>query len=286
VETEFERLRKKVENFPSASAYNRLAELARLNGGAAEAMAICQRCIKEFPRNGQSYVILAEIALTEGRKADAISLLKDAVERDVRSYSGHRMLADHYEEAQDYANALRHLKMIQAFRPADAGVLDKIKRLQPLVGANPSTQTSITSMQRSVTSAVRSAVANGARAPEPRTTTTARQDALSGLCAEQGVQGAVVADAQGRVVLTRGIADDVADVLAALACDMAAAQRAVFAQCGAEQLTGWTVDAEAAQIIAFQREPGLTLAVLAKPGVRAALLELRARQALIDLGAA
>ena len=81
MESEFERLRKKVENYPSASAYNRLAELARLNKDDPEAERICQRCLKEFPRNGQAYVILAEIALAAGRSDDALKSLHLAVER-------------------------------------------------------------------------------------------------------------------------------------------------------------------------------------------------------------
>ncbi len=289
MESEFERLRKKVENFPSASAYNRLAELARLNGNAPDAVAICQRCTKEFPRNGQAYVIMAEIALTEGKRPEAMELLKEAVERDSRSYSGHRMLADHYEDQKDFAAALRHLKLIQGFRPADQGVLSKIQHLTGLAGGTAAavgavTQTTVTSLHAAVPGATRSAPTGATRAPEPKAAT--RDDALAALCGEQGVLGAVVADTSGRVVLARNLPDDRADILAALATDMAAAQRAVFAVVGNEPPTGWTVDAEQGQIIAFQREPGLTLAVLAKPGVRAALLELRARQALIDLGAA
>lgn len=286
MESEFERLRKKVENFPSASAYNRLAELARLNGNVPDAVAICQRCTKEFPRNGQAYVILAEIALTEGKRPEAMNLLREAVERDSRSYSGHRMLADHYEEQKDFAAALRHLRQIQGFRPADQGVLSKIQQLNGLAGAAghapaAAVQTSVTSL--SANGAMRGPQTNATRAPEAKP--ASRQDALAGLCSEQGVIGAVVADPSGRVVVVRNLADDRADILAALATDMAAAQRAVFVAAGNEPPTGWAIDAELGQIIAFQREPGLTLAVLAKPGVRAALLELRARQALIDLGA-
>ena len=69
MESEIERLRKKVENFPSASLYNRLAELARQAGNSEEAEDICRRCIKEFPRNGQAYVILAEIEAARGARA-------------------------------------------------------------------------------------------------------------------------------------------------------------------------------------------------------------------------
>jgi tetratricopeptide (TPR) repeat protein len=117
VESELERLRKKVENFPSASAYNRLAELLRLAGDATEAGAVCQRCVKEFPRNGQAYVILAEIEIANGRKEDAVKHLQTAVERDNRSYAAHKMLADHYCETARQPQALQHLRQILTFKP-------------------------------------------------------------------------------------------------------------------------------------------------------------------------
>ena len=119
VESEFERLRKKVENFPSASAYNRLAELARMNGDEAEAQRICLRCVKEFPRNGQAYVILGEIAANAKNKEEAIKHLLAAIERDARSYAAHRNLAELYEADNNPTKALHHLRQILVFKPGD-----------------------------------------------------------------------------------------------------------------------------------------------------------------------
>lgn len=123
VESELERLRKKVENFPSASLYNRLAELERLNGNGAEADTVCRKCIREFPRNGQAYVILAELQLAAGSRSEAQTLLHTAIERDARCYAGYRLLADLLVDGKDVPKdvpkAIWLLQQILTFKPND-----------------------------------------------------------------------------------------------------------------------------------------------------------------------
>lgn len=293
MESEYERLRKKVENYPSASAYNRLAELARLNGDDGEAERVCQRCIKEFPRNGQAYVILAEISLGRGRKDEALSQLHNAVERDARSYAGHRMLAEVYTNDQQLGKALHHLRQILVFKPGDPQVTTKIDELSARAGSSgaapaparkPSTNTFRGGNDAMANVAITPGgvpilTAKAAAAPNSRTAS------LHALCAETGVRGAVVADNQGRVVVVHGI-DAQADLLAALAADLTTCAAETLTSLGHNQLTSWIIEFDKGQILAFRRDAVLTLAILADPGVRAALLELRARQVLIDLGAA
>jgi hypothetical protein len=43
--------------------------------------------------------------------------------------------------------------------------------------------------------------------------------------------------------------------------------------------------AEQGQVLAFRREKTFSVVILAEPGVRPAMLEIRARQALVELGA-
>jgi hypothetical protein len=43
--------------------------------------------------------------------------------------------------------------------------------------------------------------------------------------------------------------------------------------------------AEQGQVLAFRREKNFSVVILAEPGVRPAMLEIRARQALVELGA-
>lgn len=286
MESEFDRLRKKVENYPSASAYNRLAELARMNQDDAEAERICQRCIKEFPRNGQAYVVLAEIALGSGKREEALKHLHNAIERDSRSYAGHRLLAELYA-TEHPAKALHHLRQILVFRPNDPPTVQKIEQISRAAGATgalPPAQP-----MRQATPLGTPIVTPGAVAALPAKATTSpasRTAAFSALCSEHGVRGAVIADHQGRVVVTQGLPDGHADLLAALAAEITAAATAGSKHLGQDQVASWLVEGEQGQVLAFKRDNLLTLAVLADPGVRAALLELRARQALIDLGAA
>ncbi len=284
MESEFERLRKKVENYPSASAYNRLAELARLNGDTPEAERICQRCTKEFPRNGQAFVILGEIAMVAGHKDEAVTHLNAAVERDQRSYSGHRLLSDLYAERGQTAKALHHLRQILHFKPNDPPVLQKIDQLSKSTGvaneptqANPVIKPGTGFVERTLTPRSLATLSTKS-GPQNRTA------ALAALCGENGVKGAVVSDQQGRVVVVHGIAEGSAELLAAFATEITKSSANTLQALGSDQVHSWIVEAEKGSVLAFKRDAQLTLAVLAGPGVRAALLELRARQALIDLG--
>ena len=277
VESELERLRKKVENFPSASAYNRLAELVRLGGDNPGAEQVCRRCIKEFPRNGQAYVILAEIELANGRKDEAIKNLLTAVERDNRSYAAHRMLADHYIEIARPPQALQHLRQILTFKPNDPAVLKKIEQI---TGKPPTA-----SVIRQVTGGSNAVVPGRPAEPTPLANKIIpAADGLAGLCAEAGVRGALIADEKGRVVSSKRLSPEQEDILAALAGEIAKAAEQSLTAVGQERLSMWTIVAEQGQVLSFKREQSFSVVILAEPGVRPAMLEIRARQALIDLG--
>ena len=108
---------------------------------------------------------------------------------------------------------------------------------------------------------------------------------LDGLCAENGVRGALIADASGRVVVAKNITGGQEDILAALALDVGKAGTQALGTLGIDRLTTWALGATDGQVLVFQRDASLATVVLADPGVRPAMLELRARQALIDMGA-
>lgn len=277
MESELERLRKKVENFPSASAYNRLAELVRLGGDIAGAEQVCRRCIKEFPRNGQAYVILAEIELANGRKDEAIKNLLTAVERDNRSYTAHRMLADHYIDCARPPQALQHLRQILTFKPNDPAVLQKIEQI---TGKPPTA-----SVTRQVAGSGNQAAPGRPSEPTPLANKIVpASDGLSGLCSEAGVRGALIADDKGRVVSSQRLNSQQEDLLAALASEICKAAQQGLATVGQGNLSMWTMVADQGQVLAFRREQTFTVVILAEPGVRPAMLEIRARQALIELG--
>lgn len=295
MESELERLRKKVENFPSASAYNRLAELMRLGGDVAGAAQACRRCIKEFPRNGQAYVILAEIEMNSGKKEDAVKNLVTAVERDPRSYTAHRMLADYYATNGKGSQALQHLRLILTFKANDPLVMQKIEQLTGKPATAPAAPPAASAVPS--TSIQRHAGATASAAPRPAQPSKndpipfspakgGPADSLTALCRESGVRGALIADDKGRVVASNGLNPGQEDLLAALAAEIGAASLLAIRAIGQDKLSTWTAAASQGQVLAFKRELPFSVVVLAEPGVRPAMLEIRARQALIDLGAA
>ena len=327
METEIERLRKKVENFPSASLYNRLAELVRQVGDETEAEAVCRRCIKEFPRSGQAYVILAELKSGQNKKAEAIHFLQQGLEKDPRSYAAHRLMAD---LADNRDAALHHLRQILTFKPNDPAT---VQRITELGGTVPSTTTALHRALSQPSSANPAATATNKMAPgtsrttrpavvprpaperdsnvplafpssqpsqpsqSPRpapagTVTTmlrsiggAKTAVLDALCMEVGVRGSCIVDAQGRVMMSKNLPAGQDELLAALSADILKAATATLATNGATAPATWVVVAVGGQVLTFSRDHSVSVVVLADPGVRPAMLELRARQALIDLGA-
>lgn len=267
MESELDRLRQKVENFPSPSSYTRLAELLRASGDVDGAVAACQRCIKEFPRTGQAYVILAEIDLAAGRKEDALKKLQTAAERDPRSFAAHRQLAEHYAGAGMIPQALAHLRQILTFKPNDPEILKRISDLAPK-GA-------------SVTATIAKA-----QVPKPAVASaTPVPQGLGPLVAEAGVRGALIADAHGRVVKSVGLEPGQDEILAALSAEFGRNATKAIDAAGQGGLVQWMLAANQGQVMAFTRDNNCSVVVLAEPGVRPALLEIRARQALAELGA-
>lgn len=322
MESEIDRLRKKVENFPSPSSYNRLAELLHLAKADAEAEAVCRKCVKEFPRNSQVFALLADIYLGQGKRQEASANLRAALERDGRNYAAHRMLADLLVEARDIAGAVAQLKQVLAFRAGDPAVVKRIGELESQlrgvpVGAvpvrtatppvpvrqvaatipqpvaappRPASQTPIPMPAATAApgSGVRPAAGQGSGASSAVRSTPGsgvRRSAFDALAGEAGVKGAVVVDQQGQVVLARGMGEGRDESLAAFAAALATSVAEVAQVAGYPAPSSWLLGAEQGQVLAFHRDNGFSVVALADPSVRPAMLELRARQALIDLGA-
>lgn len=315
VETEIERLRKKVENFPSASLYNRLAELARQAGDDAEAEIVCRRCIREFPRSGQAYVILAEIKSAQNKKAEAIHLLQQGIEKDPRSYAAHHLMAD---MADSKDQALHHLRQILQFKPNDPATVQRITELGGTVPSGTTARHKTISVSApppgagqpaapkpAVVPRPPAAVDQGAplpfpaavavpmpRQPSPGAATTllrsiggSKAAVLDAICMEAGVRGASIVDDQGRVVVSKNLPSGQDELLAALSSDILKTASGTLASFAAGAPSTWVLVAAGGQVLTFSRDRTVSVVVLADPGVRPAMLELRARQALIDLGA-
>jgi tetratricopeptide (TPR) repeat protein len=303
VESEIDRLRKKVENFPSPSSYNRLAELLHLAKQEGDAETVCRKCIKEFPRNAQVHVLLADILLSTGRRPDAMESLRSALERDGRNYAAARMYADLLAENRDLAGALAQLKQVLVYRPADAAVSKRIAELEGLnkgvpAGAMPTSRPASPAAAPAAASGVRpaatvsgvrpaaagSGVTPGTRAATPGS--GIRRSAYETLAIEAGVRAALIVDPTGQVVMARSGAglSSKEEALAALSAAIRGAATEVARLSGAPAPSAWVLCAEQGQVLSFHRDNGFSVVALAEPTVRPAMLELRARQALIDLG--
>ncbi len=313
MESEIDRLRKKVENFPSPSSYNRLAELLHLAKQEEEAESVCRKCIKEFPRNSQVYALLADIQLSTGRRGDAGTSLKAALERDGRNYAAARMYADYLAEARDVQGAIAQLKVVLSYRANDPPVLQRLSELEgqlkgvplgavqaqrpaaapaPVQRPAPAPAGSgIRPAQPAPVAAARPAElpagSNSGTRPAPASGSGVRRSAFDTLAAEGGVRAAVIVDQQGQVVMARAqpAAAGREDALAAFASAIGVAMADIARLAKHPTPASWVLGAEQGQVLTFQRENGFSVVTLADPTVRPAMLELRARQALIDLGA-
>ena len=311
MESEIDRLRKKVENFPSPSSYNRLAELLHLAKQEEEAESVCRKCIKEFPRNSQVHALLADIQLSTGRRAEAGTSLKAALERDGRNYAAARMYADYLAEARDVQGAIAQLKVVLSYRANDPPVLQRLSELEgqlkgvpvgavqaqrPAAAPTPVQRpapagSGIRPAQPAPVAAARPAElpagSNSGTRPAPASGSGVRRSAFDTLAAEGGVRAAVVVDPQGQVVMARALptAAGREDALAAFSSAIGVAMADIARLAKHPTPASWVLGAEQGQVLTFQRENGFSVVTLADPTVRPAMLELRARQALIDLGA-
>jgi predicted regulator of Ras-like GTPase activity (Roadblock/LC7/MglB family) len=112
-----------------------------------------------------------------------------------------------------------------------------------------------------------------------------RRSAFDTLAGENGVRAAVVVDPQGQVVLSRAAKPGSEDALAAFAAALGSGIADVAKIAGHPLPASWVLTAEQGQVLSFHRDNGFAVVALADTTVRPAMLELRARQALIDLGA-
>lgn len=326
MESEYDRLKKKVENFPSPSSYTRLAELARQMGQLAEAEAVCRRCTKEFPRGAQAFVLLAEMQQTAGHPAEALALVGQALEREPKNMPGLRLKAELLAAKGDPDAAVVILTQALAIRPNDPAItarLGELKRSSPpsaklapvaSAGAAPASSPappaspsinappSGSSVRPPGTSSGSSRSTSGVRpslqpfnpaGPSGTNATGVRPspppprpaNGIDGLAAEAGVRGAVVIDQGGRIVAAKGFTAGQDEIVAAYASEVTKGATQANDAAGQGGATTWSLSGATVHIHAFVGRT-CTVAVLAEPSVRAALLEMKAHQILIDLGAA
>ncbi len=294
VDSEIERLRKKAENYPSPSVYSRLADLLHRNGALDDADLICRRCIKEFPRKGDVYVVRARIQLARQQRADAVATLEECIKRDTQNGAALELLADIAQEDGDLPRAIAHLERLRAVRGDDQALLDRLRQLQERratradegVPARHDTETvDLTNFSSGLTSFL-SAMGNNS-VPPPPSAKPASGNLLQPLCQEAGVTGAVVFDTRGHPLISSGLDTEQETLLAAMAQDVSSAADAALHDVSGGRFASWLIQSHLGQLMAFRRNEGnLCLVALTEQNVKAALMELKARQALIDLGEA
>ncbi len=290
MESELERLRKKVENFPSASTFTRLAELSRDAGDPAGAEEWCRKCLRAFPRHGMAYVIMADLQAARGRTDDALKSLAAGIEKDPRLVQAHRAAAEILAKAGRTPEAVNELKKALVIKD-DEQVRARLRELAgsasgsrpaPLAGAVPAAPRPAAPAP----AAPAAPFAQPVTTPFARPAAPAQARALDHLAAEPGIRGVAVADASGRVVSTKGLPAGQDEALAALGAEVGRGAAMALATTGGGALGTWSVATGSGQVLAFTRGGQLTVLVLAEPTVRPAMIELRARQVLAELGAA
>jgi predicted regulator of Ras-like GTPase activity (Roadblock/LC7/MglB family) len=194
------------------------------------------------------------------------------------------LLADMLVADKDVPKAIANLRQVLAIKPNDPAATAKIAELEKAHGIAPAAAASTPAMsnvggeplmpfQGPMTTAIKAA-------------TGSRTATLDALCAEPGVRGALVVDMHGRVVVTKNLAAGQDELLAALSAEVARSAQASLSVIGIDKLSTWALTAGAGQVLTFQRDRAFSVVILADVTVRPAMLELRARQTLIDLGAA
>ncbi|MFM2089920.1 MAG: hypothetical protein RLZZ127_409 [Planctomycetota bacterium] len=295
MESELERLRKKVENFPSASTFTRLAELSRDAGDAAGAEEWCRKCLRAFPRHGMAYVILGDLQATRGHTDEALKTLASGIEKDPRLAQAHRAAAEILARAGRTAEAVIELKKALVIKD-DEQVRTRLRELgggaSPAAPAPAASSRPASPLAGAMPAPPRPAAAAATPFAQPVTTPFARPAApaqaraLDHLAAEAGIRGVAVADASGRVISTKGLTAGQDEALAALGAEVGRGAAMALGTIGGGALATWAIASPGGQVLAFTRSGSVTVLVLAEPTVRPAMIELRARQVLAELGAA
>ncbi|MHC5068557.1 MAG: tetratricopeptide repeat protein [Planctomycetota bacterium] len=291
--SEIERLRHKVDNYPSPSAFTRLAELLLAAGDAGEARALCQRCMRSFPRNGQAYVTLATIEHSIGNGEAATKLLNDAISQDPRCLAAYIQLADVAEQAGDHLRAIDMLRQATALRPRDQALSERLARLQAQVTAATSSEASASTTDSDSDSDTDIVdLSNWQQDQRTRSSAllvpppAAHQPpaALNHLSNDDSVISATLADGMGRVLEAHTENDATAALTSALALELDRTLTQALACIDGGNLERWSLHGPSNEVIHLRHESGLAITSVVATGGKTAMIELRARQALDALG--
>jgi len=118
-EAAIQSLRARLEKFPSASLYARLAEMYFKDGRDEEALAVCKNGCRAYPNYGGLWAILGQIALNRRETDNAMLHLEKAVGLDKYNYSALLLYAEVCLRKNLRDKAKEALERILSFAPGD-----------------------------------------------------------------------------------------------------------------------------------------------------------------------
>ncbi|MBN2712839.1 MAG: tetratricopeptide repeat protein [Planctomycetes bacterium] len=117
-EADKQRIRSRIEQYPSPMLYAKLAELC-LSDDLAEAERVCNSGCRSYPDYGGLWTVMARIAQMRGNLSEAYAHLEKATELDKYNYNALFMLAEVAVQTGRKDSAKQALEKILFFAPDD-----------------------------------------------------------------------------------------------------------------------------------------------------------------------
>jgi len=200
---EKERIRQKIQSYPSPALFARLAELYKVDGEVEAAIRVCQKGISDFPSYGGCYLVLGEICLENGDYAGARVHLEKSAEQDKYNYTALRRLADVYMHLGMPDQAARRLEEIMGFAPGDEGIREMLRQARSAAGEPPPEPVTTAEYVGSAEEPAGTLVEDDTAEADVATAADRQTDlnkAIGMLMGVTGVDGALLVDPYGLVI--------------------------------------------------------------------------------------
>lgn len=278
-DTEKQRIRAKLEQYPSPILYTKLAELHVEEEQYEEAHEVCRRGCRDYPDYGGLWTVLARIAIAQSNNDRAVEYLERATGLDQYNYEALMLLAETYLRKGDRQKGRHVLNQILQFAPGDERANKFLKDFDTRADEMEREAKALAEKQKKRTSFMEPVAGEGADAkPEPDRRKKSGSGVGTSLGKEireirrvEGVRGSVLIDNFG-LVIASDLPDELDEELTA--AHVTNLHRTVLN--GAEQLhlgdlEDSIVDAEAGSIHILGLED-MTMGVLAAPSTKTGLL--------------
>jgi predicted regulator of Ras-like GTPase activity (Roadblock/LC7/MglB family) len=205
-ELEKKRLRQRIESFPNAILYGRLAELYKSDGQIDESIKVCEAGIKHSPEYGGTHLVLGQIHFDKGDLEQAVHHLQTAVELDKYNYLGLKLLAQCFMKLGRPKEATPRLKDILNFAPGDEAVITLLKEARESAGESADETMGAGEVEAKI--AARRTERTEKPAPTPAKKAAGKashreqllNESMTSFTEVTGVTGAIVVDPYGLVI--------------------------------------------------------------------------------------